>query len=148
MKPTNPVFSRKGTAAIEFAFVLPLFLLLLSGIIEVGFSAYNAMLVANSVEAGAIYAAKNGWNASGITAAVANATGVSGISASPAPASFCGCPGSGGITTITCTSTCTGGISPGQYIRISATMTRQTIFSYSGLVVPATFTSQSIVRVK
>jgi len=139
---------QKGAAAIEFALLLPLFFLLLAGLTEVGFSAYEAMLVRNSTEAGAIYAAKNGWDASGITAAVVNATGVSGITASPAPSLFCGCPASGGITTIVCTSTCTGGISPGQYVKISALISHQKIISYPGSNIPTTFSSQSIIRIQ
>ena len=139
---------QKGAAAIEFALLLPLFLLLLAGLVEVGYSAYEAMLVDDSVEAGAMYAAKNGWSASGISAAVVNATGVSGITASPAPQLFCGCPASGGITTIVCTSTCAGGISPGQYVKINATMTHQTIVSYPGLGIPTALASQSIVRIQ
>ena len=139
---------REGNAAIEFALLSPQFFLLLAGLVALGFAAYYAMLVEASVEAGALYASEYGWNASGITAAVVNATGVSGITASPAPTSFCGCPGSGGIATISCTSTCTGGVTPGHYVKISATITNQTILSYTGSILPASFTGQSIIRIQ
>ena len=72
--------SESGTAAIEFALFLPFLLLLLTGTVELGFSAYEAMQVNNAVEAGALYAAKNGWNSASIASAtVAGAVIAAGI---------------------------------------------------------------------
>ena len=75
-------------AAIEFALLSPLLVLLLIGLVEVGFASYEAMQAQNAAEAGALYAARHGWDSAGIQAAVVNATGSSDVTATPAPQSF------------------------------------------------------------
>ena len=141
-------FSRRveGSAAIEFGLAIPLLLTLLMGAVEVGYAMYEAMQVYNSVEAGMLYAAKHGFNATGIANAVVNATSTTGITATPAPVQFCGCPSAAGITTISCSSTCTGNVTPGQYVRISAALNHTTILPYPGLDLPTTLTAQSVLR--
>ena len=139
-------FATSGTAAIEFGIAAPLLLILIAGVAEVGYAAYQAMQVQNAVEAGALYAAKYGWDSSRISTAVLSATGATGITASPSPAQFCGCPSVGGIAAVLCTSTCVDGSSPGQYVQINATATRQSLIPSGGLALPATFTARSIVR--
>jgi Flp pilus assembly protein TadG len=130
---------------VEFGLFAPLFVILLVGLVEIGFAMFGSMQVYTAVEAGALYAAKNGWNAAGISSAVANSTNVSGVAASPAPSQFCGCPGLAGIAVATCGTTCTGGGAVGQYIRINATLTRTSILT-SAFGLPATLTAQSIIR--
>ena len=96
---SGSLFGRRnesGTAAIEFALFLPFLLLLLGGIVELGFSAYEAMQVSNAVDAGALYAAKNGWNSASIVSATVSGAASSGLTATPAPTQFCGCPNAAG----------------------------------------------------
>jgi Flp pilus assembly protein TadG len=140
--------SRRGTAAVEFALAMPMFLILLLGLVEVGFGTYQAMQVQDAAEAGALYVSKNGWNPSGIAAAVVNATGATGLTATPAAVEFCGCPTSTGISPVVCTSTCTGGVTPGTYVKVSAALPHQTILAYPGLPLPATLTGQSTIRLQ
>jgi len=135
-----------GTAAIEFALAVPVLLVLLMGVVEVGFAMYQAMQVYNSVEAGTVYAAKNGFDPAGIAAAVVNASGTQGITATPAPENFCGCPDAGGIVAAACGSPCADGNPSGEYVRISAALSHETILPYPGLPLPATLTAQSIIR--
>jgi Flp pilus assembly protein TadG len=135
-----------GAVAVEFAIVAPVLLILVFGAAEIGYSTYQAMQVQDAVEAGALYVSKKGWSSSGITTAVQNATDVAGLVVSPAPAQFCGCPGSTGVIAAGCASTCAGGNSPGNYVQINATVTRQSLIPNSGLPLPTTFTARSIVR--
>lgn len=136
-----------GSAAIEFGLAVPLLLTLLMGVVELGFAMYEAMQVFNAVEAGAIFAAKNGWDATGIAAAVTNATSTTGITATPAPQHFWGCPSDSGIVAVASSSVqCAGGTSPGEYVRVSASLDHSTILPYPGLSLPATFTANSVVR--
>jgi TadE-like protein len=135
-----------GTAALEFGLMAPLLMLLVVGTVEVGTGAYQAMEAQNAAEAGAIYATKHGFDSAGITSAVASATAAAGISASPAPAQFCGCPDAAGLSEVDCSALCTGGSAPGQYLRISASIAHEPLLSISGMVMPATFTGEAIVR--
>jgi Flp pilus assembly protein TadG len=137
---------RSGSVAIEFGLSLPLLALLFVGVAEIGFTAYQSLQVQNAVEAGIVYAMKNGSDSNGISAAVVNSTSIAGVTATPAPAQFCGCPATSGITTTSCTATCSGGNSSGRYLQINASLTRQSIFPGSGLPLPATLSAKSIVR--
>lgn len=135
-----------GSAAIEFGIALPLLAILFVGVAEIGFTAYQSLQVQNAVEAGADYVAQNGNNSAGISAAIINSSSLAGITATPAPTQFCGCPGTSGIQTGSCTATCSGGNSPGQYLQINAALTRLSIFPGSGLPLPTTLSAQSIIR--
>jgi len=135
-----------GSAAIEFGLSVPFLLVILMGVVELGYAMYESMQVYNSVEAGALYAAKNGYDAAGIAAAVTNASGTQGITATPAPVQFCGCPDATGIVETACNATCNDGNPPGQYVRISAALPHKTILPYPSLQLPTTLTAQSVVR--
>jgi hypothetical protein len=124
---------------------------MLGGIVEIGMAGYQAMQVQASVEAGALYAAQNGAsNLAAIGQAVVNATGTSGITATPAPTSFCGCPAAGGVASqgSNCTTACSDGTAPGQYVQVNASIAHQTIMPYLQLPLPATLTARSTVRVQ
>lgn len=135
-----------GTAALEFALTVPFLLLFLMAVVELGFAMHETMQVYNSAEAGALYASKNGFDPAGISAAVVNATGTQGLTASPAPAQFCGCPQSSGVIAVSCSTTCTGGTAPGQYVRIYAALPHTSILPAFALPLPETLTAQAIVR--
>ena len=146
-------WSESGTAAIEFGLLIPILLVLLAIVAELGLAMYESMQVNNAVEAGALYVAKTG-NVSGITAAVANATATPGITVTPAPVVFCGCPNAGGVSNKTVCDPppppCADGNPAGQYVQVNAEIVHQTflpnLLSYLGLSLPTTFKAQSIVR--
>jgi Flp pilus assembly protein TadG len=142
------IAANAGSAAIEFAIIAPVLLILLAGLVEIGFATREAMQVQDAAEAGAGYAIRNGWNSAAISAAVVNATGATGVTASPAPAQFCGCPGAAGITTVLCNATCTGGTTPGSYVRVSASIAHIAILGNLGLPIPATLTGHATVRLQ
>lgn len=137
----------RGTAALEFGLAIPVFLILIAGTAEIGFGVYEAMQLANSVEAGALYAAKNGFDSTGISNSVVNATSLSGITATPAPAQFCGCPSSTGVITATCGANCASGGTAGTYVQVNAAYTHQTILGTPSFGLPTTLTAKSIVRI-
>jgi Flp pilus assembly protein TadG len=143
-----PHSDSRGTAAIEFAILSPILLALLLGVVELGFGIYAAIQAQSAAEAGALYAAKHGWDSAGISAAVVNATGATTMAATPAPTLFCGCPSTIGITVIACNSTCTGGIQPGEYVQINSALARLSILSDPGLGLATTLTGQSTIRIQ
>ncbi len=150
--------SESGTAAIEFAIFVPFFLLpLLTGIIELGLSAYEAMQVSNAVEAGALYAAANATTAfsaastaSAATSGAALPPGLNALTATPAPTQFCGCPSAAGsvsnLGAPPCSATaCSGSTPAGTYVQVNASLNHMAIFPTTwGL--PATFTATTVIR--
>ena len=150
--------SESGTAAIEFGFFLPFLLLLLMGTVELGLSMYEAMQVSNAVDAGALYAAKNGFNATNIGSATTGASVLSSqlnaLSATPAPTQFCGCPSAAGsISNLgppnsgACSATACSGSPAGTYVQVNASLDHTAIFPTSWGI-PAAFTAQAVVRIK
>jgi Flp pilus assembly protein TadG len=138
-------------AAIELGLVSPLLLILLTGIVEVGIAGFQAMQVQAAVQAGAFYAVQNGTSdLTAIGTAVVNGTGTTGITATPAPSTFCGCPTATGVVsqTTNCTTVCAGGIAPGHYVTISAALPHSTLLSYLALPLPASMTASTTVRVQ
>lgn len=146
------VRNRKGTAAVEFGIIAPVLAILLAGLVEIGMAGYQAMQVQSAVAAGVVYASRNGVsNLTAIEQAVVSATGTTGITATPVPTVFCGCPVASGVVSEgspPCTTTCTGGIAEGQYIKINAAVAHQTIIPFLSLPLPATITASSTVRVQ
>lgn len=147
--------SESGTAAVEFALFAPVFLILLTGTIELGRAMYEVMQVNNAVDVGMLYVAKTGaFDTSAIATAVVNASTVYpvGVAATPAPTLFCGCPTAGGISAVSCAppTPCDDGSNAGQYVQINATLPHLNfILPNSGvLAVPATFTAKAIVRIQ
>jgi len=140
--------SPRGGAVIEFALIMPLLVLFLVGLSDLGLAAYDAMEVQAAAEAGAQYAALNGWNATSIAAAVTGATGASGIAATPAPSQLYGCPDGGTFTIVASTVTCPSGSPPGVYASVSAQLQYQTVLPYPGLPSPLTLTGQAYRRIK
>lgn len=129
----------------------PLLVVLLTGIVEIGMAAFQAMQVQAAAEAGAVYAAKYGTSdLTAIGTAVTNGTGTSGIAASPAPLLFCGCPTGTGVTSQgnDCATPCAGPMAPGKYLTVSATITRTDLLPlpFIDLLLPATFTGKSMLR--
>jgi Flp pilus assembly pilin Flp len=144
---------KEGVAAVEFAVIVPLLLIMAVGMVDLGMGLYDNMQTQNAAQAGADYALIHltAWNKDAVKTAIKNASSLSGIGASPDPYSFCGCPGSGGVTQVNCaTGICTG-MSVGCYIRTSATYTYNTVLPYSKILPflqkQYVLTSNSTVRV-
>lgn len=137
-----------GTAAIEFAIIGSVMVTLLVVGADLGMAFYSDMQVQTSAQSGAEYAVVHGFNASGISTAVTNATSTSGIDASPEPFQSCGCVSGSTVNNTTCGTVCPDGMTAGTYVTVTATRTYSTIIPYPSL--PATFTQTAVstVRIK
>jgi Flp pilus assembly protein TadG len=129
-----------GQAFVELALILPIFILLLVGIAEVGRLAYASIEVSNAARAGAAYGSQNHVTASDTTniqlAAAQDATDVTTLTTTVAQACSC----SNG-TAITCANAGTTCISPARIIesvQVRTTATVNTAFHFPGL--PSSFT--------
>lgn len=153
VKYTSGRRNESGSAAIEFGLSIPFLLFLLVGVIEVGYAMYQAMQVQNAAEVGMLYAAKypgdadGNFNSTGIMTAVVNATGVTGIAATPAPTQFYGCAEVGGVTPVMDPALpCPDGTTPAQYAQINAALDHVTVLPYPGFGLPPTLRARSIIR--
>jgi Flp pilus assembly protein TadG len=138
----------RGVAAIEFAVVASVLVLLMICVVDIGMGFYRKMQLQNAAQVGAQYAMRHGFSASSITTAVIAASTFPDISVSPAPSQYCGCPSSTSIATADCSSTCADGSTPATYVSVSAQGTYNTILTYPMIPKSFAFTAQSTVRVQ
>jgi Flp pilus assembly pilin Flp len=146
----------RGVAAIEFAVIAMLLVVMTIGTVDFGMGFYRKMQVYNAAQAGAHYAIMHGYDeskvAASIKAAVKDNPPSFTFDATPAPRRFCGCPSSAGVTEVAaltpCTFTCPDGSIAGTYVRASAQGAYETILRYPALIPNSlTFSSQSTVRI-
>jgi hypothetical protein len=116
--------------------------------VDLGAGIYRKMQVQNAAQAGAQYAVAHGFSASSISAAVTNATTLSGVSANPAPSQACGCPTTSGVTSATCNTTCPDGSVTGTYVTVGSQATYNTILAYPLIPNSFAFAAQAMVRIQ
>lgn len=139
--------SSSGASAAEFVLVLPVLILLISGIFDVAGLAYTNLQVSASARAGASYALSRPFDQANITSAMTNATRLSVATSVPAEPA-CGCPdAAAGIAPASCGATCSGGDLAGRYVTVSATADHDLIFGWPGLDNPTTLSSTATVRI-
>jgi Flp pilus assembly protein TadG len=140
--------SEDGVSAIEFAVVGGALSLLLLGVLDFGVGYWDKVQVGDAARAGADYAERNAYDSTKIQSAITNATTLSGIQASPAPSSFCGCPDiTSGVGSVSCTTTCSDGTAAGTYVTVYAQKSYSTIFAWPGVSNPTTLSSSVTVRI-
>lgn len=111
---------RRAVAATEFAIAAGALGLMMMGIYDYGNSAWHKLQVHNAVRAGTAWAAYHGFDAAKIATVITTASNYPAITASPAPTQICGCPQASGIVETACGSPCSGGVSAGKYVRVTA----------------------------
>jgi Flp pilus assembly protein TadG len=139
-----------GQSLVELAFVVPLLLLLMVGIIEIGRFAYYSIVVANAARAGAQYGAQS-------LATAADSTGISNAGTNDAPgitlpdtltvtsAQLCGCSaatlGACGALAV-----CVKPEHPLVYVQVTAKGSFNSLFNYPGM--PGTFKVTSVEEMR
>jgi Flp pilus assembly protein TadG len=120
---------RRGNMMIEFALAMPILFLLLVGLLDLGrFSLQKSALLQGARE-GAQYGIIASTETANINTTAQNATGTTGVTATNSV--FCECVSG---TSVSCTSTCSGGTSPKKYITVTTTK------SFDSVLGPATTT--------
>jgi Flp pilus assembly protein TadG len=146
--------ARGGIASVEFAIGASFFILALLGLYDFGRASWHRMEVATAAQAGAVYAAANGFNTNGIVAAVTAATSFSTLTASPAPVLQCGCPaGAAGMTVAACGSNCPSadgltGTAAGYYVTVHARGTYSFMFPYPYVPQPVVMTASAFAKLQ
>ena len=146
-KPRIGIGPQGGQSLVELALVLPVLLLLLVGIIEIGRFSYYSILVANAARAGAQYGAQNLATAAdaGAIRAAARNDGLPSLTVTPSQS--CGCNGAALNACSTIVPTCALPEHPLVYVQVTATGTFTSLFSYPGLPGSVTLTSTEKMRV-
>ena len=144
--------SRSGIAATEFAIGAAFLVLAMTALYDFGRASWRKLEVTAAAQAGAVYAAANGMNITGIAAAIAAATNTAAITATPAPTMSCGCPnGTSGITPTACNATCPG-TSPAQlagyYATISASGSYTFMFRYPYVTSPLAISARTVLKLQ
>ncbi|MDE2005753.1 MAG: pilus assembly protein [Rhodospirillales bacterium] len=117
------MMGKRGIAALEFALVVPVFLIMLAGGADLGFMAWDRGLLANAVAQGGYFAALTGTSVtqSQITSVVTNATGLAGVTASiTGPTLYCASGTPPTLSAAPSSGDCTDGTKPGSYVTITA----------------------------
>jgi Flp pilus assembly protein TadG len=139
--------AERGQSLLEMAFLTPVLLLLMVGIIEVGRFAYYSIEVTNAARAAVQYGAQSPADAKDTAglrqAALRDASDVSGITVtstelcacSDSPAVFLSCPASG----------CAG--HPVIFVQVDTTANISPLFHYPGLPTAFTTNGHAIMRV-
>jgi Flp pilus assembly protein TadG len=132
-----------GQTVVEMAMLLPLLLLLMVGLIEIGRYAYFDILISNAARAGAQYGAQSliqAADVNGIRTAAQN-DGLAAMTITSLQECGCnagalgGCP-AGGVCPL-----------PLVYVKVTATDTYNSMFNYPGLPRSLTLTSTVTMRV-
>ncbi|MBV8732650.1 MAG: pilus assembly protein [Acidobacteriia bacterium] len=136
--------ARSGSALIEFALVVPMFLLLCVAGVDMARVFNSAMKLTGATRTALEYAGVNANTASdvnGIVNLVATGTGnPSGLSV--AVTQFCTCTVGG--PQVACSSTCTSKL---VYVQLTATMPFQTVAAWPYLPQPLNLTRSATIRV-
>lgn len=140
---------QRGTALVEFAIVLPVLILLLLGVVEIGRYAYFSILVGNAARAGVQYGAQNSvtaYDTLGMTAA-AQADGYNSISSlTVTPTNFCQCWNGITGTAVSCSGACTTGHLL-KYVSVTVTGKVDPLFRYPMLPSTLTVTQTATMEV-
>jgi|SRR5579884_1147130 len=146
-------FSQAGVALVEFALVVPVMMLILIGLIEVGRFAYLAILVGNAAHAGAEYGAQTIVTVTDTTgmrnAALQDGQSISGLNASGTQ--VCKCWNGATASALSCSASvtsCPAGSHRVIYAQVSATGTFHPLFNYGPLGFPDPWTVTRVAQIR
>ncbi|MBS0526660.1 MAG: pilus assembly protein [Proteobacteria bacterium] len=120
---------RRGNFAIELALALPILLLLLAGLLDLGRLSIEKSALLQGAREGAQYGIQAPADTTNIQTTATNATGVTGATATTS--TFCECVSG---TQVACTTTCSGGAAIKQYVVVT------TSAPFRSVLAPATTT--------
>jgi Flp pilus assembly protein TadG len=135
-----------GAAVVEFAFVLPVFLVLIAGLYDGARFLTGELQVHAAAQAGAAWAAANGWDSDAISTAVARAAPIA-AAADPAPNLVEGCVQGDAITAPDAKGDCPGKEPAGRFVTVSASAGFTPMAPGFGGVWPARLAAQATVRI-
>lgn len=142
---TALIADRSGATAVEFALVLPMLVVLVAGLVDLGQRAYSNMVLANAARAGAAYAMIDPTDTAGIHLVVLQAANMTDASLAVTSNQFCECPDG---SSVSCTGSCTGGGAIASFVDVTATQRVVTVSSYAGLLDPVVLSGHAVFRIR
>ena len=140
---------RRGMAAVEFAIAAAFLSVAMVGLYDFGRASWTRMQVVSAAHVGAAFAAAHGFNTNLIANAVTSSSSLATLSATPAPASVCGCPnGAQGLSYVTCGTACAAGGDAGSYVTVHARGTYSFTFPYPYVSNPVVLTATAVTRIQ
>jgi Flp pilus assembly protein TadG len=135
----------RGTAAIEFALLLPALMALLLGMADYATLISRTMQVDAAAQAGADWAARNGWDARGVLRAADR--GLATLDSAHSRARVVtGCL-QPGARIAAATGKCADGDPPGRYVLVTVTARSMPLLLRSGQLLPHRVTGSALVRI-
>jgi Flp pilus assembly protein TadG len=141
------LLSATGQSLAEIGLLLPVILLTMVGLIEIGRVAYASIEVCTAARAGVAYGVQNegtAGNTSAMQTAATNDVNLSGMTASATYACKC----SNGSTTSCTSNTCTAGTHLEEYVSVTTSYTMSSLFKYPGIPQTYTLSGFATMRVK
>jgi Flp pilus assembly protein TadG len=149
--------SESGQSLVELALLVPVLLLLVLGIVEMGRYTYLSILLGNAAESGALYGAQSlaqSADTTGIQNAAQadfqNGQSLPGLTVTSTNA--CGCDSGGTTTSAACGGTITAGTcAVGHWVvtvQVTATGNFSSLFRYPGIPASLTVSRTATLRVK
>jgi Flp pilus assembly protein TadG len=138
---------RTGSSFIETAILIPMMLMLCCGTMDFARVVYAGIEIANAARAGVQYGALtpgNSGDTSGMVQAALTDAADLGSTVTASANNFCTCSGS----TVSCSSTCTGGVTPEGYVSVTANYTFNTALPYPGLPQTVSLSRTAKMRVQ
>jgi Flp pilus assembly protein TadG len=146
------IWCRRGVAALEFALVSPILLILLGGIADFGLALWAKSRLASAVAQGGQYAflAGVGVTASQIQTMVRTTSTLSGVTATTPkpPGYYCLADTPPALTNSTSGSVCADGTNAGFYVQITATYAYPAILPAFSTLASSTLTESTTVRIQ
>lgn len=140
------LLTHQGNVAVEFAFIVPVVLVMLAGLIEFGFVTYDNSAIENAARSGAQYAFSGSYDPSKIDAAVRAASTVHLASTDTVTSSmFCEC---GDGSKITCGQTCADLSSNKRFIKVNVTKNQTAWLPFMNFAVPKQLHASVTLRVQ
>lgn len=142
--------ARDGIAALEFALVAPVLVLILAGAASFGVGLRMQMEVGNAARAGAAYASSHGFDQAQITAAAQSATALTSVTVTATQATAsCTDPASGAISSAGKAKACPAtGAPPGTYVTVTTQMPYSFILPPPGMAKTTTLSGKAVARIQ
>lgn len=135
-----------GAAVVEFAFVLPVFLVLIAGLYDGARFLTAELQVHEAAQAGAAWAVANGWDADAITQAVARAAPIA-AATNPAPVLIRACVKANAMSPPDPKGNCPAKEPVGSFVVVNAQAPFTPLAPGFGGVWPAMLSAQATVRI-